>query len=975
MILSRVKISPQQRFDLEDFTAGQAAERADSKYYVQKFLSDANMVLGGFNVSGIGLTSATVGMANAALIFPENTFDFSYFVSASADPDIVLTDADLEDGARNYVEAQLSTLDGVPLVKAFWDPEANSGLGAEFNQIVNTITDLRVTFSVSTAGFSGSPDRIPIAIVDTDGSGVIKVILDQRRLFGRLSTPSDIDSEYTWGTKQEPVYSLVMTATSGTFTAGETITIGSETATVVSGGTSSISFNVPSGISFGNGDSVVGGSSGATGTVNTVFESFSGVDKNLSTEKKRFDALATEIKNIKGTRFWWQDAGPSLSGLKSEVMSTIAGVSGGAKVLWTGSAVIITDSDLTPASTDPVAAIRLLNSTKNLILRRQDDGKEVTTITVPEVPTSGTLNIDQAGNNIAIDWNDSASDIQTAWNGSGAYAATISGSLAAKRIVITANAAGLRTDVTVDSNTLQKSGSPVAETLVIKQGMSNNDSIPIADGEVLYVDLPNPIADRNYSGVGGGATNYKTAARGSPSLSDQTYWLAYREGSRLFWRFSGELETGEASEISDNVPQSLLDNIGLASETAKPAYSSNIRGVLEESIVSRSGVLTDAVGDAQEDRSGYLRSDDEVSWSSNELAFTADIILEFPNTKDGTLTQHVVDVSESPIALNDGESAWILIDRDDPSEVCPVFYSDSDPIPAQSQANKDVFVLFRRKDANSVSYLHIPFHKQLVDNDQQVRLGASGSGSGIPPLFIQEQPTGVVDGTNDEFTMSETPKTDESVLVLVDNLAMLQSQYTLTGPLITFLAGSIPQLGQRVDVFYVADTTNTVAGIQETPSGAVDGTNDEFVLSGNPPYKAAVLVIVDGRILSADTWNLVQSISSSSIVFLAGNIPQPGQSVRVMYFTLDVTITMPPMGTDTKVEYRMVTGGEATAKQLTLIDTPAIPGKTMVDVITVGAQFYGDDFVVSGAVLDWSTLGMDSVPIIAGTKLRIVYFL
>lgn len=975
MILSRVKISPQQRYDLEDFTAGQAAERADSKYWVKKFLTEGNLIMGGFTVSGVGLTSATIAMADSALLLPQSSFDFSYFTSATGDPDITLTDADLVDGVRNYVEAQLSTLDGVPLVKAFWDPEANSGAGAEFNQIVNTITDIQVTFVVSTGGFSGDPDKVPVAIIDTDGSGVIKVILDRRELFGRLSKPNDLDNEYAWGSKVEPVYSLTLTGVSGTFTAGEEISIGSETATVVTGGAGSITFNEPTGINFSNGDSVVGTDSGATGTVNTVFESFLGVDKNLSTEKKRFDALATEIKLMKGTRFWWQNAGPSLAGLKQEVMSTIAGVSASAQIVWNGTRVRITDASLTPAQTDNIAAIRLLNSTHNLYLRRQDDGKEVVTVTVPEVPTSGTLTLDQNGNLIPIAWDDTAADIQATWNGSGAYAAVISGDLSSKKIVITAAAAGLQVDVITDANTLMKSGSPVSETITVKQGMAFDTSLAIGDGQVLYVDIPSPVADINYSGGGGGATNYKVVDRGDPALSDSTYWLAYREGSRLIWRFSGELEANEATAITDNVPQSLLDAIGLLSETSLPAYSSDIRGVLEESIVSRSGVLTDNAGDPQEDRSGYLRSDDEVSWTANELTFTADIVLELVNTKDGTLTQHTVDAAQSPIALNDEESAWILIDRTDPSEACVVKYSDTDPIPAQTQAGKDVFILFRRKDANALSYLHIPFHKQLMEADQLVRLGASGSGSGIPPLFIQETPTGAVDGVNATFTISAVQKTDESILVLVDELAALQSHYNVVGQNIVFTAGNIPALGQSVSVFFVADTTNTVAGIQETPTGAVDGSNDTFILSGNPPYKNAVLVIVDGRILSSEKWNLVQSISSSSIQFTAGNIPALGQSVRVMYFTLDVTITMPPMGTDTRVEYRTVSAPEAAAKQLTLLDTPAVPTKTMVDVITVGAQFYGSDFNVSGAVLNWSALGMDSIPIVNGSKLRIVYFL
>lgn len=739
-ILTRVKISPQQRYDLEDFFATQGAARTDAKLNTQKFMSELNLVMNGFSVSGIGLNSATVGMANASFIFPQNTTDFSYFISAPAEPDVIITDADLADGVRNYVEIALTTQDGTPLTKAFWDPEANSGAGAEFNQIVNTVTDLKASFVVSTGGFSGSPDRLPIAIIDTDGSGVIKVILDRRNLYGRLAKPNDLDNQYVWGTKVDPVYTLVMSAETGTFVAGETITIGGETATVVTGGTTSITFNEPTGINFFNGNSVLGGTSGATGTVNTVFENFLGVDKSLKGQKMINDAIMTEIKILKNTRFWWQTSA-TLGGLKNEVMSTIAPISSGAKVKWNGSALVITDNSLTPALTDNVAAIRAFNSTTNLFLRRQDDGKEVVTITLSDIPTSGTLTLNQNGNLTAIAWNDSTATIQTTWNGSGSFAATITGSPASKVITITANAAGAQVDVITSSNTLAKAGSAVTPSYSIKQGMAADGSISIADGQVLYVSLPSPLANTNYSGVGTGATNYKVAARGSPALNDATYWLAYREGSKLIWRFAGELASGESSEISDNVPQSLLDNIGLASETSAPSYSSSIRGVVDESIVKRVGVLTDAVGDEQEDRSGYLRSDDTVSWDGAQLTFTQDIVLEFVNTKTGTLHKHKVLAANSPIAVANGESIWVLIDRTNVNETLTYHNSGSLAIPAQTQPNKEVFVFFRRVDALGVQYLHIPFHKQIIAPGQTVHLGAGPTSTteGIPNISVTSQ--------------------------------------------------------------------------------------------------------------------------------------------------------------------------------------------------------------------------------------------
>jgi len=729
-ILSRIKINPQQRFDLEELLASQAAQRSDSKLWTQKFLSESNLILSGFSVTGIGLSSATVAMTGCSLIIPQNTFDFSYFVSAPIEPDVTIPASDLVDGVRNYLELELATQDQTPLTKAFWDPEANSGNGAEFNQIVNTITDLKVNFVVLTGGFSGLPNRIPVAIIDTDGTGVIKIILDRRDLFGRLAKPTNLDNEFVWGVKVEPVYNLNLTGVVGTFVAGEIINIGPETAKVVTGGTTSITFNEPSGISFVSGNTVTGITSGATGTINTVAESFVGVDKNLKGQKNINDAVMTEIKDLKGTRFWWQPS-PSLIGIKTEIASLIAPITGGAKIKWDGSKVIITDDNLIPSDADQVASIRLLSSTANLMLTRQDDGKEVVTVTFPKVADAGILVLNQNGNLISIDWDDSTAAIQTAWNASGAYAATISGSVAAEKIVITANAAGNQVNVIQNSNTLTNAGIAVPATITIKQGMASDGSITLTDGQFLYVDLPNPLVGAIYDGVGVGALNYKVASRGSFSITDQAYWLAYREGTKLVWRFAGELQPGEETQVSDNVPQGLLDAIGIVSETSMPSYESDIRGYPQESLVSRVGVLTDAEGDEQEDRSGYLRSDDVVTWTGTQLQFTQNIVLEFLNTKTGTLRQHVVSSAASPVTIGNGQSIYVLIDREASSpQSVTLINSGTTPIPAQSQAQKDVFILFRRNDVAGTQFLHIPFHKQVLEPGQSVNLGASGAGSG-----------------------------------------------------------------------------------------------------------------------------------------------------------------------------------------------------------------------------------------------------
>lgn len=306
MILSRIRILPAERFDLEDLNGMMSAARTDSKYSVKKLLSNLNYVINGFTVTGLGLQSATVNMTNGTLIIPQNTNDFSWFTTAPTDPNVTIPDADLVDGVRNYVEIELLTENNTPVTRAFWDPEANSGAGVEFNQIVDTITDLAVNFVVLQGGFSGSPDRLPLCMIDTDGSGTIKSILDERRLFHRLGTPSNANNQFSWGTKTEPPYTLTLTGVVGTFISGEVVNLGSETAVVVTGGTSTITVQLPSSKNFSPGDTVTGVTSAATGTLDTCYESFSGVDKSISNLKEDLDAIKTELLLIKNpSGFWW----------------------------------------------------------------------------------------------------------------------------------------------------------------------------------------------------------------------------------------------------------------------------------------------------------------------------------------------------------------------------------------------------------------------------------------------------------------------------------------------------------------------------------------------------------------------------------------------------------------------------------------------------------------------------------------------
>ena len=189
---------------------------------------------------------------------------------------------------------------------------------------------------------------------------------------------------------------------------------------------------------------------------------------------------------------------------------------------------------------------------------------------------------------------------------------------------------------------------------------------------------------------------------------------------------STRLKNGQTTELYAQSSDQTLTYIGSANTaTSSPSYSSSVRGTASESLTARVGTLTDAVADQQEDRSAYLRSDSLVTWTGTQLQFSSDIILEVVNTKSGTIKTATILAANSPLALADGESAWISINRSSASETVTVNKTGTTPIPSQSQTNKDVIVIARRKDALGLSYLHIPLHKQIIEPGKALRLGGS----------------------------------------------------------------------------------------------------------------------------------------------------------------------------------------------------------------------------------------------------------
>jgi hypothetical protein len=724
MILTAPQFYASERLDLEDINALLESAKTDSQLYNKEFLSPENFILKGFKVSGIGLTSATVTMTDATLIMGAGTSDFSYYIAPPAASNLTITAASLTAGARNYIELELSYVANTPITKTFWDSSANGGLGAEFNQEVNTMSDVDVNYVVVTGGFTGLPDRVPLAIIDVNGSGNITVILDQRALFFREGLPTNIYESFTWASNLEPSYAVSLSGTSGTFVAGEIVTFSGSgvTATVTTGGTSSISVNLPSGIGFTALETVTGGTSGATGSVVSIWEAFTGADKDIACIKDMLMAFQTEIKRLKGTPFWYSLMTMTATGVSNAINSLLIAGNTTARFSWSGTNLSITDANANVAN----FVVSSANATAGAVY--QNNGHNFTVVTTISAGTA--LSTTATGL-------PTASGTLTLLSGTGDATITFSSyTIPATGSDVLAKVALLSSSQTISLERMDGALSTGTAT------------IPIGDSQVLFIQLPTS-GNASYSGNGSGANNYQVVNGSSFVQNDQNYWLAYRYGSTLYVRGQSELIAGESSDIGSDVPQTLLNNLGLVDAVTPANYTSNIRGTNGESMVSRDSVLTDAVGDEQEDRSGYIRSDSLVSWDGTNITFTSNIVLEFVNTKSGTITQHSIPSSASPLSLSaSGQSIWASITRTATSETLTATNSGSSAIPAQTQAEKDVFVFFRRIDTGGVAYLHLPFMKQLIGQGQSVRLGQSGSGGSIVrATFYDNTSTSLPTGT------------------------------------------------------------------------------------------------------------------------------------------------------------------------------------------------------------------------------------
>jgi hypothetical protein len=160
--------------------------------------------------------------------------------------------------------------------------------------------------------------------------------------------------------------------------------------------------------------------------------------------------------------------------------------------------------------------------------------------------------------------------------------------------------------------------------------------------------------------------------------------------------------------------------------------------------------------------------------------------------------------------------------------------------------------------------------------------GSSGPcGDGGLRFVDAEIPLGTIDGVNTQFQLSAAPFPASSLNLYVNGV--LQRNYTLTGSTVVLAPGSAPQSGDSLSAWYRIDsgTTPTIEYADlETPAGAINSVNREFMLSATPFPAASLRLYRNGVLQKA---GLDYALSVNCITFYAVATPQTGDVLQATF--------------------------------------------------------------------------------------------
>jgi hypothetical protein len=164
--------------------------------------------------------------------------------------------------------------------------------------------------------------------------------------------------------------------------------------------------------------------------------------------------------------------------------------------------------------------------------------------------------------------------------------------------------------------------------------------------------------------------------------------------------------------------------------------------------------------------------------------------------------------------------------------------------------------------------------------------GSSGPcGGGQAASFVDaESPSGIVDGANTQFTLSEVPNPPSS-LALYRNGALerLGQDYSLNGQTLVFVSVATPQPGDTLLAWYrlSGDGDGTLSFVDsDSLSGTLDGVNLQFTLSAAPNPASSLAVFRNGLLQKTGQ---DYTLNGQTVTFVSAAAPQPGDTLLGSY--------------------------------------------------------------------------------------------
>lgn len=264
-VLGRVLFSSAERVDLPDLLSIDSYAAGDWKYFLQTFVGTSRpYILTGFDVispeTAVGTQSCTIQVADSVVYYPGSAAGPFFYGLPEGNANSTPLIPQLRTNTINYVYLTLSTFSTAADTRALWDPDRNGGAGAEFTQDIDTESVIQAQVNVSTGSFP--VNTVPVAIIAVGADGKITSIQDSREMFFRLGSGGlspNATNEYSFRNLPDATYAR------------------SEPDTTISSGSEP--------------------------------NPFQGGDKNIKTLKEWMDVVMTKLKELGGTRFWYENTG------------------------------------------------------------------------------------------------------------------------------------------------------------------------------------------------------------------------------------------------------------------------------------------------------------------------------------------------------------------------------------------------------------------------------------------------------------------------------------------------------------------------------------------------------------------------------------------------------------------------------------------------------------------------------------------